>query len=58
MNALLRRITTMHSASVTSNFKDAIVNVIKAILDGVCLLEIYSSENAIGRKFVKFLRLF
>ena len=53
MKALLKRITTIRSASAAPNLDEVIVNIMKAFLDGGFMLEMYSSKNGMGTMFVK-----
>ena len=48
MKTLLKRIATVLPASVTSNVKEVIMNILKAFLDGVFMLEMYTSKNGMG----------
>jgi hypothetical protein len=48
MATLLKRITAVQSVAVTPNLKETIMNVVKAFLDGVFMLEMYSSKGEIG----------
>ena len=48
MKKLLKRITTIRTASKASNLKEVIMDIVKAFLDGIVMLEIYSSKNGMG----------
>ena len=54
MKTLLKRITAILPTPLTSNIKEVIMSIAEAFLDGVFMLEMYSSKSGIGIMFVKF----
>ena len=53
MKILLKRITTILPASVTSNLRGVIMNIVTVFLNGVFMLEMYASKNGMGMMNVK-----